>query len=295
MLEAIQTHDYRKIARVMEDKVVKQEWVDEAVATGNAMALTLLKKHGAVVGEDAVEKMVKLGHVGVCVLLDSDNTNTKGKALVAMAAASGHNDLAEVLLERSFDPNEKDASGNTALHYAAKSESSDLVKSLILFKAKNDLKNKDGKVPADLIPATNKQLIKEVNKTPVTGEKAAAMAARFKAQGNKVFAEGEFCKAAKFYTASISHDAGNHVLYSNRSACFFNQKKYTRGLADAAQCVALNPSWAKGYFRKGSCLVQLELPEAAMETYEAGLKIDKKNNDLVKARDQLLKDMKNRK
>lgn len=49
--------------------------------------------------------------------------------------------------------------------------------------------------------------------------------------------------------------------------------QYQQALDDAEQCIRLNPTWAKGYGRKGLALLNLERLEEAKEVYEAGLKL----------------------
>jgi tetratricopeptide (TPR) repeat protein len=43
---------------------------------------------------------------------------------------------------------------------------------------------------------------------------------------------------------------------------------------DGLQCIKVNPSWAKGYARKGAALHGQRRYVEAIETYEAGLKIE---------------------
>ena len=40
------------------------------------------------------------------------------------------------------------------------------------------------------------------------------------------------------------------------------------------QCIQVNPNWSKGFLRKGAALHGLRRYDEAIETYEAGLKIE---------------------
>jgi stress-induced-phosphoprotein 1 len=53
---------------------------------------------------------------------------------------------------------------------------------------------------------------------------------------------------------AIELDPQNHVLYSNRSACYASLKEFNKALEDANVCVRLSPQWSKGYGRKGAAL-----------------------------------------
>ncbi|RPB22888.1 hypothetical protein L211DRAFT_309410 [Terfezia boudieri ATCC MYA-4762] len=59
------------------------------------------------------------------------------------------------------------------------------------------------------------------------------MADQLKAEGNAAFAKKDFNKAIECFTKAIELDASNHVLYSNRSACYASQKNFDKALEDA--------------------------------------------------------------
>lgn len=97
-----------------------------------------------------------------------------------------------------------------------------------------------------------------------------------KADGNAKFQNKNFKEAAVAYTNALSFDPCNHVLYSNRSACYaeLGDEEADKCLADAERCVALEPSFAKGYSRKGFALYQLGRYVEAEACAEAGLKLE---------------------
>ena len=70
-------------------------------------------------------------------------------------------------------------------------------------------------------------------------------AAQLKDKGNSALKGGDLQKAVEFYTDAILLDPTNHVLYSNRSAAFAQDKKYEQALADGKKCVELKPDWGK--------------------------------------------------
>lgn len=99
------------------------------------------------------------------------------------------------------------------------------------------------------------------------------LAAAAKAKGNAAFSTKNFEEAITHFTEAISHDATDHVFFSNRSACFASLEQYERAFEDGAQCVKLKPDWPKGYTRKGLAEYFLEKYDDAIETYKAGLKL----------------------
>ncbi|KAF9324195.1 Hsp90 cochaperone [Podila minutissima] len=103
------------------------------------------------------------------------------------------------------------------------------------------------------------------------------MAEEFKAQGNKAFLAKDYPTAIDFFSKAIELDASNHVLYSNRSACYASQKNYQQALEDGEKTVELKADWAKGYGRKAAALFGLGRYPEANDVYEAGLKLEPTN------------------
>jgi stress-induced-phosphoprotein 1 len=101
-----------------------------------------------------------------------------------------------------------------------------------------------------------------------------------KALGNKALQAENYDEAIGHYTEAIALDNSNHVLYSNRSAAYAKQEKYEEALTDAEKCVEINPSWGKGYSRKGLALAYLGRDKDAEECYKAGLNVDSNNQQL---------------
>lgn len=98
-----------------------------------------------------------------------------------------------------------------------------------------------------------------------------------KAQGNASFAAKDYDNAIKHYTDAIAaaesqgEQDGVHVLYSNRSASFAGLKNWSAALEDAETTIRLNPSFAKGYGRKGGALHGARRYDEAIAAYHAGL------------------------
>uniref|UniRef100_A0A2A4JPQ5 Stress-induced-phosphoprotein 1 n=1 Tax=Heliothis virescens TaxID=7102 RepID=A0A2A4JPQ5_HELVI len=104
---------------------------------------------------------------------------------------------------------------------------------------------------------------------------------QLKEKGNAALSWGKFDEAVKYYSEAIALDPKNHVLYSNRSAAYAKDENYAAALADANETIALNPTWSKGYSRKGSALAFLGRHEEAIEAYEKGLELEPGNEQLA--------------
>lgn len=104
----------------------------------------------------------------------------------------------------------------------------------------------------------------------------------FKSSGNKAMQGGSFQKALRLYTKALDLDAGNAILYSNRSAAHFNLRQFAESLEDAESAILCDATWWKAYKRKGLALIHLQRYEEAITALEEGLKIVKKNAEMEK-------------
>lgn len=94
----------------------------------------------------------------------------------------------------------------------------------------------------------------------------------FKAEGNAAFSAKRFDAAIELFTKAIeASETPNHVLYSNRSASYASLRQFDKALEDANECVQINPSWAKGWSRKGAALFGQGDLVGAKDAYETAL------------------------
>lgn len=79
----------------------------------------------------------------------------------------------------------------------------------------------------------------------------------FREQGNNEYRSGNYLRAAALYSRGIKEEPGNATLLCNRSAALLQINKYSKALADADECIRLEPEWDKGYFRRACALEAL--------------------------------------
>jgi hypothetical protein len=105
-----------------------------------------------------------------------------------------------------------------------------------------------------------------------------------KDRGNRAFAAGLYADAVACFSEAlaVAPSASNaHVFYSNRSAAQLKLNKAQEALKDADQCIALKPSWPKGYSRRGSALYALGRYADAYRAYKDGLSHEASNAGLL--------------
>ncbi|EMS56336.1 Heat shock protein STI [Triticum urartu] len=100
-------------------------------------------------------------------------------------------------------------------------------------------------------------------------------------KGNEMFKQQKYPEAIKHYNEAIRRNPKDARVYSNRAACYTKLGAMPEGLKDAEKCIELDPTFTKGYTRKGAVQFFMKEYEKAMETYQAGLKLDPNNQELL--------------
>eukprot|EP00747_Dinoflagellata_sp_TGD_P207760 gnl/TRDRNA2_/TRDRNA2_81294_c0_seq1.p1 gnl/TRDRNA2_/TRDRNA2_81294_c0~~gnl/TRDRNA2_/TRDRNA2_81294_c0_seq1.p1 ORF type:complete len:560 (+),score=87.35 gnl/TRDRNA2_/TRDRNA2_81294_c0_seq1:48-1727(+) len=123
-------------------------------------------------------------------------------------------------------------------------------------------------------PVKKSQGVADSLRREVQGKEGAKVkAAEAKERGNVAFRMQDFQGAVHYFTEAISHDPADHILFSNRSACYASLKLYEDALRDASECVRLKPDWPKAYARRGLAEFFLHDYSKARMTYETGLRV----------------------
>ena len=78
-------------------------------------------------------------------------------------------------------------------------------------------------------------------------------------------------------------DPNRKVYHSNRSAAHAALGHHNDALKDATICTELDPTWAKGWYRKGLAQVGLERYRDAEESYRTGVDYAPRDDDLQRA------------
>jgi tetratricopeptide (TPR) repeat protein len=98
-----------------------------------------------------------------------------------------------------------------------------------------------------------------------------------KKQGNDAFVSKQYAEAERYYSKAIELDTSNHILFGNRSATRLHLGKFREALVDADEAVKLEPSWSKGYYRKGMAHLKQKQYRAAVTAYKSLLEQQPEN------------------
>jgi len=104
----------------------------------------------------------------------------------------------------------------------------------------------------------------------------------------EAFNEQNYKGAVDLLKKAIKLDPDNHIFYSNRAAAYMALEQYEKALADADECIRLQPTWAKGYSRRGAALFRLDKLGGARDAFEKGLELDPENATYVRCTKQEL-------
>lgn len=112
-------------------------------------------------------------------------------------------------------------------------------------------------------------------------EKLQAEEKRLK--GNEMFRANDFMQAAMEYTEAVRLNPMMSAAWANRSQCWLKLGDHEKALEDAIKCTEVDPTNAKGWFRKGMSLHAMQkYPEAIPALLEAE-KLEPNNKQIPEA------------
>ncbi|XP_072032482.1 stress-induced-phosphoprotein 1-like [Amphiura filiformis] len=100
-----------------------------------------------------------------------------------------------------------------------------------------------------------------------------------KNSGNECFKTGDFPSAIKHYTEAIKRNPDDAKIYSNRAACYTKLAELALGLKDCDKCIELDPTFIKGYLRRGTILKGMKKYTEAMTAFEKAHELDENNSE----------------
>ncbi|EEC80073.1 hypothetical protein OsI_21792 [Oryza sativa Indica Group] len=100
-------------------------------------------------------------------------------------------------------------------------------------------------------------------------------------RGNDFFKQKRYQEAAMHYTEAMKKNPKDPRVFSNRAQCHIYLGALPEGLEDADKCIALDPTFLKGYLRKAKVQLLMGNYEIALATYVEGLKCDPNNLEVL--------------
>lgn len=124
----------------------------------------------------------------------------------------------------------------------------------------------------------------QLDPADVSSEQKAA-AAQLKVQANKAFIDHDFNTAAQLYSDAIACNPYDATLWCNRAYSRMKLEEFGYALADANSAIKIDPQYAKAYYRRAMCYMQILKPQSAVSDFRKILSIEPNNYTV---RNQLL-------
>ena len=107
-------------------------------------------------------------------------------------------------------------------------------------------------------------------------------ALKLKDDGNALFKEQKFIKAAGSYTKAAKKDPSNPILHCNLAMALLKISKFDKAALAAQKCVDLDPEFEKGHYRLALAFLGAEKYAEAITAFEETARINPNNKDAVK-------------
>lgn len=108
-----------------------------------------------------------------------------------------------------------------------------------------------------------------------------ALAEEERQKGNGFFTQGDYPGAVKAYTEAIKRNPVDAKIFSNRAAAYSKLMEFNIALKDCDKCIELDPTFIKGYIRKGHICIALKNYQKAIEVFEKAQSLDSGNQEAV--------------
>ncbi|KAF5826829.1 hypothetical protein DUNSADRAFT_1935 [Dunaliella salina] len=118
---------------------------------------------------------------------------------------------------------------------------------------------------------------------PIADEPDKEKAMQLKRQGDEAFVRQDYAASAEAYSASLKHDTSSAAVWANRAAAYLRLGRVHEALEDARRSRAVDPGFAKAWYREGSAYAAMNLWEDAACAYFEGCQLAPGNKEFEAA------------
>lgn len=106
---------------------------------------------------------------------------------------------------------------------------------------------------------------------PTDEASKGALVEELKKRAKGSLSSKNYPEAVQLYSKAIEVYPTDSILYANRSMCYLNMNNADAAFKDAEQATALDPAYAKGFYRKGMALIKLNRLSDAKDAFLQGI------------------------
>lgn len=127
-------------------------------------------------------------------------------------------------------------------------------------------------------PIQNTDDIPDLSSTEST-EEATTKGLELKDLGNASLNEGRYTEAIHLYSTALGHLPTNAIVLSNRALAYIKIENYGLAIQDATAAILSDPTYPKGYYRRGSAEFALGKAKSARKDFKQVCKLRPKDRD----------------
>jgi len=133
--------------------------------------------------------------------------------------------------------------------------------------------------PAAAPPASQSDDKKEKDKEEQSHIFAEAKALELKDEGNAALMSGKVLDAIRLYSEALEFTPTNAIVLSNRAFAYVKVENYGLAIMDATNAIKADPTYAKGYYRRGTAEFALNKYKAARKDFKKVCQLKPKDRD----------------
>lgn len=103
-----------------------------------------------------------------------------------------------------------------------------------------------------------------------------------KCLANKAFTAHKYAQAINLYTQAIELNNQNAIYWANRAFAHIKLEEYGSALEDASKAIEVDPTYSKGYYRRGAAYLAMGKFKEALKDFQQVM-----NNNLFLAQEDV--------
>lgn len=116
----------------------------------------------------------------------------------------------------------------------------------------------------------------------LSNEEKEVYALHEKQKGNECFKANENDEAILYYTRSMAFDDTSAIVYANRAMAYLRVKSFAAAEQDCSRAICLDPTYVKGWTRRGMTRFRRGKYAEAIADFEEALRLEPGNNEVGK-------------